>query len=95
MINQEQYLNELEDCFHLNRDFIPDILIPDSIPPDKDMEKQVAMANGQDDISMISNLTDKTLKAATTIPRHSNDRSEASSLASGFTSKSKTQLAVK
>jgi hypothetical protein len=95
MINQEQYLNELEDCFRVNREFLPEIIIPDTSTQEQDMAKHVAMANGQDDISMISNLTDKTLKAATTVPQQLHDRSEASSLASGYTSKSKTQLAVK
>jgi hypothetical protein len=50
----------------------------------------MAMANGEDDISVLSNLTEKTLKAATTA-----GGSEETSVASGHTSRSKTQAAVR
>jgi hypothetical protein len=60
------------------------------------MSKHVARANSKDNVSVISNLTDKTLKAATTMMggtqlHHVDD----SSTISGMTSKSKMQLAVK
>lgn len=49
------------------------------------------MANGEDDVSVLSTLTEKTLKVAT-VP---GGRVDASSVASGQTSRSKTQAAVR
>jgi hypothetical protein len=92
MINQEQYLNDLEDCFLVNRKFVPQEVRIDSAESLQEAQ-QVAMANGEDDVSIISNLTDKTLKAA--MKPMSKNTGDASSTESGMTSKSKTQLAVK
>jgi hypothetical protein len=50
----------------------------------------MAMASGEEDVSVISNLTEKTLKAATTP-----GGTEEASMASGHTSRSKTQAAVR
>jgi hypothetical protein len=58
----------------------------------------MAMANGEDDASVLSQLTDKTLKEANLRPPRNGATSSASSvtsLQSGNTSKSKTQAAVK
>jgi hypothetical protein len=98
MLNQEQYLNDLEDCFMANRAFVPEVIMTDTTVDATDAEKGLALANGEDEISVLSTLTDKTLKEATT--RHSNpsstgDAMSVGSIVSGMTSKSKTRLAVK
>lgn len=61
-----------------------------------DMAKAMAMANGEDEVSVLSQLTDKTLKEANTRSRKgiSSSASSITSVQSGNTSKSKTQAAV-
>jgi hypothetical protein len=95
MLNQEQYLSELEDCFRLNRPYLPEVIITDTTSNNGDMAKHIAMAHGEDEVSVISNLTDKTLKAATSISGKTPRSRDDNSTISGNTSKSKTQLAVK
>lgn len=58
--------------------------------------KAIALANGTDDVSILSQLTEKTLKAATsaTIVMNRNTQDDLS-IESGNTSCSKTQAAVK
>jgi len=89
MMNQEQYLKDLDECFSVNRSFFPDMVVIDNAISKELQEKTMAMAQGDDDISILSNLTDKTLKAATSVT------GEEGSVQSGNTSRSKTQLAVK
>jgi 2-oxoglutarate dehydrogenase complex dehydrogenase (E1) component-like enzyme len=55
----------------------------------------MAMANGEDDVSILSTPTDKTLQAAVTRPGEHNGKNDDTSIQSGMTSKSKTQQAVK
>mmetsp|Transcript_1469 Transcript_1469/g.2680 ORF Transcript_1469/g.2680 Transcript_1469/m.2680 type:complete len:140 (+) Transcript_1469:216-635(+) len=58
----------------------------------------MAMANGEDDVSILSQLTEKTLKEATSRRRKDGIQSSDSSIASnqsGMTSRSKTQAAVR
>jgi hypothetical protein len=95
-LNQEQYLMELEDCFNANREFLPQTIVMDAGANATTMDKQIAMANGEDDVSILSTLTDKTLKEATrvTTPTAGEQRDD-NSISSGMTSKSKTQLAVR
>jgi hypothetical protein len=90
ILNQEQYLRELDECFMLNRAFLPEVIVLDNVANSQQQAKAMAMANGEEDISVLSNLTEKTLKAATT-PGGSED----ASVASGHTSRSKTQAAVR
>ena len=99
-INYTQYLEELAECFAANSAYLPDVVIVD--PKAKasisvDMAKAIAMANGEDEASVLSQLTDKTLKEAMSHPRNSSTSSSSSvtSVQSGNTSKSKTQAAVK
>lgn len=95
MLNQEQYLSELEDYFQLNRQFLPEVIVQKTNINASDMAKQVAMANGEDEVSVISNLTEKTLKAATSVTGKQSTAPDDTSTISGMTSKSKTQLAVR
>lgn len=96
MLNQEQYLMELEDCFDVNREFFPQTIILEAKDVSKETEKHLAMANGEDEISMLSSLTEKTLKEATTTNKGTKEASnDDNSTGSGMTSKSKTQLAVR
>jgi hypothetical protein len=62
-----------------------------------DAAKVMAMANGEDEASVLSQLTDKTLKEANlrSRPGTSSSASSVTSIQSGNTSKSKTQAAVK
>lgn len=95
MINQEQYLMDLDDCFNVHREFFPHTIFTDTKETRMETEKHLAMANGEDDISILSSLTEKTLKAATKIPGTSGRGDDGMSVESGMTSKSKTQLAVR
>jgi hypothetical protein len=90
ILNQEQYLQELDECFMQNRAFLPEVIVLDNVATNQHQEKTMAMANGEDDVSVLSTLTEKTLKAAT-VP----GGADASSVASGQTSRSKTQAAVR
>jgi hypothetical protein len=95
-INQEQYLEDLDDCFMANKEFLPEVVILDMNTIGSDAAKAMAIANGTDDVSILSQLTEKTLKEATS--RRPNDTQSIHSLQSqesGNTSKSKTQAAVK
>jgi hypothetical protein len=95
-INQEQYLEDLDDCFMANKEFLPEIVILDQTTVDANVEKAMAMANGEDDVSLLSQLTDKTLKEATARRGKSSPSTQSlQSQNSGNTSKSKTQAAVK
>ena len=97
-INQEQYLSDLEDCFLLNKAFLPEIILLDQPTTDMSADKAVAMASGEDDVSILSQLTEKTLKEATSRKKKDGTQSSDSSIASyqsGMTSRSKTQAAVK
>jgi len=65
-LNQEQFLNDLDECFLINKAFIPEVVVTGKSSVDKELvDKTMAMANGIDDVSVLSQLTDKTLKAAT------------------------------
>jgi hypothetical protein len=99
-INQTQYLEELDDCFLANSEYLPDVVIMDKANKSllsADMAKAMAMANGEDEVSVLSQLTEKTLKEANTRIRHGTSSSSSSitSGQSGNTSKSKTQAAVR
>jgi hypothetical protein len=61
------------------------------------MAKVIAMANGEDEASVLSQLTDKTLKEAHLRTDRGNlsSNSSVTSVQSGNTSRSKTQAAVK
>jgi hypothetical protein len=98
LIDQEQYLSDLDDCFLLNKAFLPEIVILETIQKDPSVDKAMAMANGEDDVSILSQLTEKTLKEAKSRRRKDGTQSSDSSIAStqsGLTSRSKTQAAVK
>jgi hypothetical protein len=98
MLNQEQYLNDLDDCFIANHAFVPAIIMMDMMVDATDAAKGLAMAHGEDEVSVISMLTDKTLKEATTYSAHLKSTGEEMSVGSavsGMTSKSKTQLAIR
>jgi hypothetical protein len=97
VINQEQYLQELDDCFLANSAYLPDVVTVEKVVISPEMAKVIAMANGEDDASILSQLTDKTLKEATSRPRKgmTSSTSSVTSVQSGNTSKSKTQAAVK
>ena len=97
MINQEQYLHDLDDCFLVNKEFLPEVVIMQNKQVDQKLaNKTMAMAHGEDDISILSNLTEKTLKASRSrTGNHSPSESTINSQQSGNTSKSKTQAAVK
>jgi hypothetical protein len=96
-LNQEQYLHDLDDCFLVNEEFLPEVVVVEKMKVDQETEnKAMAMANGEDDVSVLSQLTDKTLKAATSRSGHTSPSdSTLNSQQSGMTSKSKTQAAVK
>jgi hypothetical protein len=99
-INQAQYLEELDECFLANSEYLPEVVIMDQATKasvSEDMKKAMAMANGEDEVSVLSQLTDKTLKEATTRPRSglSSSASSITSAQSGNTSKSKTRAAVR
>jgi hypothetical protein len=53
------------------------------------------LANGTDEVSVLSQLTEKTLKAATSAVASGKNIQDEGSMASGNTSRSKTQAAVK
>lgn len=101
VINQEQYLQELDDCFLANSMYLPEVVIlgqgSDKTSASNNLAKVIAMANGEDEASVLSQLTDKTLKEANLRPRPgtSSSTSSVTSVQSGNTSKSKTQAAVK
>lgn len=67
MLNQEHYLNELDDCFMANRAFFPTVVLMDTARDNADEAKGLTMANGEEEVSVISTLTDKTLKEASSI----------------------------
>jgi hypothetical protein len=96
-INQEQFLQDMDDCFLVNKEFLPEVVIMGQTKIDKDIAtKNMAMANGEDEVSVLSNLTEKTLKASLTRSgNHSPSDSTMNSQQSGKTTKSKTQAAVK
>lgn len=56
MIEQEEYLNDLEDCFMANQEFLPKMVILDKAATTKEAAQHIAMANGEDDVSILSNL---------------------------------------
>jgi hypothetical protein len=90
VLNQEQYLQELDECFMINRAFLPEVIVLDNVATTPFQDKAMAMANGEEEVSVLSTLTEKTLKAAT-----ASGGVEDTSVASGQTSKSKTQAAVR
>jgi hypothetical protein len=95
VMNQEQYLQELDEFFSVNKSFLPDMIVLDAAINSENQAKAIALASGTDDVSVLSQLTEKTLRAATATTmagRHDNDES---SIESGHTSRSKTQVAVK
>jgi hypothetical protein len=93
MLNQEQYMAKMDDFFCANNSFLGHTVeVPPSVPTEEE-KKQVAMANGEDDVSIVSNLTDKTLRDANDSVK--GIQGDGSSVQSGMTSRSKTQLAVK
>jgi hypothetical protein len=99
-INQAQYLEELDECFLANSAYLPDVVFVDPAAKaslSADMAKAIAMANGEDEASVLSQLTDKTLKEASACSRQGTSSSSVSvtSVRSGNTSKSKTQAAVR
>jgi hypothetical protein len=101
VINQEQYLQELDDCFLANSEYLPEVVIMDQggkrASSATTMAKDIAMANGEDEASVLSQLTDKTLKEAHLHTDRGNlsSNSSVTSVQSGNTSRSKTQAAVK
>jgi hypothetical protein len=99
-INQAQYLEELDECFLANSAYLPDVVIVDQAAKaslSADMAKAISMANGEDEASVLSQLTDKTLREASARSRQGTTSSSSSvtSVQSGNTSKSKTQAAVR
>lgn len=96
-LNQEQFLHDLDDCFLINKAFLPEVVVTGTPSVDKELaNKTMAMANGMDDVSVLSQLTDKTLKAASSRSGQTSPSDNSmSSQQSGNTSKSKTQAAVK
>lgn len=100
VLNQEQYLQELDDCFLANSEYLPEVVIMEKggkMSNHDAAAKVMAMANGEDDASVLSQLTDKTLKEATSCPMNggTSTTSSVTSAQSGNTSKSKTQAAAK
>jgi hypothetical protein len=93
MLNQEQYMEDMDEFFCANKSFLGHTVEVPPLHTTEDERKQVAMANGEDDVSLLSNLTDKTLRDANT-PGPVNQE-DGASVQSGMTSRSKTQLAVK
>jgi hypothetical protein len=94
VLNQEEYLQELDDFFSVNRSFLPEMIVLDKVETVDSQAKALALASGADDVSILSQLTEKTLRAATMAATGSNGQDE-SSIESGNTSRSKTQAAVK
>jgi hypothetical protein len=95
VMNQEQYLQELDEFFSVNRSFLPEMIVLETAIDSQTQAKAIALASGTDEVSVLSQLTEKTLRAATATAvsgRHDNDES---SIESGNTSRSKTQAAVK
>jgi hypothetical protein len=86
MMNQEQYLQELDEFFSVNRTFLPDMIV---------FENTVNTQTQADGVSVLSQLTDKMLRAATSIATLDKSSQDDSSIESGQTSRSKTQAAVK
>jgi hypothetical protein len=99
-INQAQYLEALDDCFFVNSEYLPEVVIMDQATKASilvDMAKAMAMANGEDEVSVLSQLTYKTLNEANTHPRQgaSSSALPITSAQSGNASKSKIQAAVR
>ena len=94
VMNQEQYLQELDDFFSINRSFMPEMIVIDNAGSLDNQAKTIAMASGTVDVSLLSQLTDKTLKAATSATATGRNVQNDGSTASGNTSHSKTQAAV-
>lgn len=97
-LNQEQFLHDLDDCFLVNKEFLQEVVIMGQTKVDTaTASKTMAMASGEDDISVLSQLTDKTLKASMSRSGHQSPTggSSVNSHQSGMTTKSKTQAAVK
>lgn len=95
VMNQEQYLQELDEFFSVNRNFLPEMIVLGNTEPKEHQAKTLALASGTDDVSILSQLTDKTLKAVTTTMDSGRSLKDDSSIESGQTSKSKTQAAVR
>jgi hypothetical protein len=95
IMNQEQYLQELDEFFSVNRSFLPDMIVLDNVDTSDTQAKAIALASGMDDVSVLSQLTEKTLRAATTTATTDQNGQDDLSLVSGNTSRSKTQAAVK
>jgi hypothetical protein len=93
MMNQEQYMEDMDDFFHANNCFLGQTVEVATPIPSGEVQKHTALVNGEDDVSMLSNLTDKTLQEANKTGEGS--AYENQSVQSGMTSRSKTQLAVK
>jgi hypothetical protein len=79
----------------VNKEFFPQTIVMENKDTTLETDKHMAMANGEDDVSILSSLTEKTLKAATTVPGTAGRNDDGASVESGMTSKSKTQLAVR
>jgi hypothetical protein len=94
-MNQEQYLQELDDFFSINRSFMPEMIVIENAGSMDNQAKTIALANGTDEVSVLSQLTEKTLKAATSAVASGKNIQDDGSMASGNTSRSKTQAAVK
>lgn len=93
MMNQEQYMADMDDFFHANNCFLGHTVEVTSPIPPGEVQKYTALANGEDDVSMLSNLTEKTLQEANKAGDGTSNENQL--VQSGMTSKSKTQLAVK
>ena len=61
VLNQEQFLHAMDECFLANSEFLPKVVIMDKTKMTPAEVKAMAMANGEDDASVLSQLTDKTL----------------------------------
>lgn len=83
----------------VNKEYIPEVVILETSNGHQMEAKTMAMANGEDEVSVLSQLTEKTLKAATEAKARPQDNASStgsvSTTQSGNTSKSKTQAAVK
>jgi hypothetical protein len=95
VMNQEQYLEELDEFFSVNRTFLPEMIVLGKADVEQQQAKALALASGTDDVSILSQLTDKTLRAATATMEPRRSVQDDSSIESGQTSRSKTQAAVK
>jgi hypothetical protein len=71
------------------------MIVLDSAANTETQAKAIALASGTDDVSVLSQLTDKTLRAATSSQAPGGTSNDDSSVESGQTSRSKTQAAVK